>query len=92
MDLEEALKWTENLVFAKTGQNLYSLQKAILEGTWQSQKYPHIAKTANRDYNHVRKVARELWKLMSEELGEKIRQSNFRAAMEHINFSFFKFS
>ena len=82
MDLEEALKWTENLVLAKTGQNLYSLQRAILEGTWQGQRYPDIAKTANRDYNHVRKVARELWQLMSEELGEKIRQSNFRAAME----------
>jgi len=82
MDLEEALKWTENLVFTKTGQNLYSLQRAILEGTWQGRRYPDIAKTANRDYNHVRKVARELWQLMSEELGVKIKQSNFRAAME----------
>ncbi len=89
MDLEEALKWTENLVLAKTGQNLYSLQRAILEGTWQGQRYPDIAKTANRDYNHVRKVARELWQLMSEELGEKIRQSNFRAAMERHQISNF---
>ena len=89
MDLEEALKWTENLVFAKTGQNLYSLQRAILEGIWQGQKYPDIAKTSNRDYNHVRKVAKELWQLMSEELGEKIKQSNFRAAMERHQISNF---
>jgi hypothetical protein len=89
MDLEEALKWTENLVLAKTGQNLYSLQRAILEGTWQGQRYPDIAQTSNRDYNHVRKVARELWQLMSEELGEKIRQSNFRAAMERHQISHF---
>ena len=89
MNLEDALKWTENLVFAKTGQNLYSLQRAILEGTWQGQRYPDIAKTCNRDYNHVRKVAKELWQLMSEELGEKIKQSNFRAAMERHQISHF---
>ncbi|NEQ36970.1 MAG: ATP-binding protein [Okeania sp. SIO3I5] len=89
MNLEEALKWTENLVFAKTGQNLYSLQRAILEGTWQGRRYPDIAKTCNRKYDHVRRVGKELWQLMSEELGEKIKQSNFRAAMERHQFSNF---
>lgn len=82
MDIQEVLQLMDALVFAKTGQHLYSLQKAILEETWNGKKYPEIAEACNRDYDHVRKVARELWKLISEELGEKIKQSNFRAAME----------
>ncbi|MBP0012274.1 MAG: AAA family ATPase [Roseofilum sp. SBFL] len=87
MDIQEVLQLTDALVFAKTGQHLYSLQKAILEGTWNGKKYPEIAEACNRDYDHVRKVAGELWKLISEELGEKIGQSNFRAAMERYQIS-----
>ena len=82
MDIQEVLQLTDGLIFAKTKRHLYSLQRAILEGTWKGQKYSEIAKACNRDYHHVRKEARELWKLISEELGEEIRKSNFRAAME----------
>jgi hypothetical protein len=89
MDIQEVLKMADRLVFDKTGRHLYSLQKAILEGTWKGQKYPAIAKASKRDYHHVRKVAGELWKLISEELGEKIGQSNFRAAMERHHISNF---
>lgn len=82
MDLQEVLQLTDDLIFAKTGRHLYSLQRAILEGTLKGQKYSEIAKTCRRRYHHVRKEARELWKLISEELGEEVRKSNFRAAME----------
>lgn len=82
MDIQEVLQLADDLVFAKTGRHLYSLQRAILEGTLKGQKYSEIAKTCHRRYHHVRKEARELWKLLSEELGEEIRKSNFGAAME----------
>lgn len=82
MDIQEVLQFTDDLVFAKTGRHLYSLQRAILEGTLNGQKYSEIAEASHRRYHHVRKEARELWKLLSEELGEEIKKSNFRAAME----------
>ena len=87
MDIQDALKWTDDLVFAKTGQHLDSLQKAILKGTWQGKKYPDIAENCNRTHDHVRQVARKLWKQISEELEENVRQSNFRAIFEQIEYS-----
>ena len=32
MEIQEALQWTDNLIFAKTGKHLDSLQGAILKG------------------------------------------------------------
>lgn len=77
MDVQEVLNWTDNLVFSKTGKHLDSLQKAVVEGTWQRQKYPEIARNCNRTHDRIKQVARELWQLISAELGEDVRQSNF---------------
>lgn len=87
MDVQEVLQWTDRLVFSKTGKHLDSLQKAVVEGTWERKKYPEIARTCNRSHERIKQVARELWQLISAELGEDIRQSNFRAIMEQVEFS-----
>ncbi|MDY6802636.1 MAG: NB-ARC domain-containing protein [Cyanobacteriota bacterium] len=88
MDIQDAIKWTDDLVFAKTGQHLDSLQKAVLKGTWQGKKYPEIGKTCNRTHHRIKQVARELWQLMSQELGEDVKQSNFRSILELTAFSY----
>jgi hypothetical protein len=88
MDIEEVLQWTDRLVFEKTGQHLDSLQKAVVEGTWQGKKYPEIGKTCNRTHHRIKQVARQLWQLMSEELGEDVKQSNFRSILERTAFSY----
>jgi hypothetical protein len=73
-------------VFEKTGKHLDSLQKAVMERTWNRQKYPEIAKS-NRSYDRIKQVARELWQLISTELREDVRQSNFRSTLERIKYS-----
>ena len=35
MEIQEALQWTDELIFTTTGKHLDSLQRAILEGAWQ---------------------------------------------------------
>jgi NB-ARC domain len=87
MDIEEVLNWTDRLVFEKTGKHLDSLQKAVIEGTWQQQKYPEIAKNCNRGHDRIKQVARELWEIMSVKLGENVRQSNVRSILENLRFS-----
>ncbi|CAD5973820.1 putative WD repeat-containing protein alr2800 [Planktothrix tepida] len=82
MDIQEVLQWTDEQVFAKTGKHLDSLQKAILEGTWQHQKYGEIAENYNCSHDHVKKQAWKLWKLLSDILEEDIKQSNFRSLFE----------
>lgn len=82
MDIEEVLKWTDEQVFVKTEKHLDSLQKCILEEVWQGGKYPAIAKKCNRSEDHIKQVARKLWKLLSEILEEDIKQSNVRSILE----------
>ncbi|TAD86835.1 MAG: ATPase, partial [Oscillatoriales cyanobacterium] len=57
MDVEEILKFTDNLVFTKTGKHLDNVQEAILLGAWSGQKYPKIAEEAYCSEGHARDVA-----------------------------------
>ena len=86
MDFEEILKFSDNLVFAKNGKHLDNVQEAILRGTWQYQKYPKIAEELHRSEGHVRDIASELWKILSEVLGKEINKSNFRSTLQRSHF------
>jgi hypothetical protein len=87
MNLKEVLKMADEMVFAKTGQHLDNLQEAILQGTMQGDKYIKIAEEIHCNETYVRQVGSQLWQLLSEELGEDISKSNFRAAMERLQVS-----
>jgi len=82
MTTEELLQWADDLVFAKTEKHLDSVEMAILEGTWQGLKYEEIAKNSHRSKSHIKNIAAELWKRLSDLLGEDIKQSNVRSILE----------
>ena len=82
MDFNEVLQFADDLVFAKTGKHLDNVQEAILRGTWQNQKHTKIAEELHRTEGHVRDVASELWKILSEVLGEDLNKSNFRSTLQ----------
>lgn len=87
MGIQEVLKLADELVFTKTGKHLSSLQETILTGVWSNQKYGEIAATCNCTENHVKKVASEIWQLLSEILEENVNKSNFRSAIERYEIS-----
>jgi len=87
MDVQEVLQWIDELVQSHTGKHLSNLQQAVLVGVWESQKYEEIARTYRCSEATVKKAAIALWKLISEELGEKVSKSNFRATMERYHIS-----
>ncbi len=87
MDVEEILKFADNLVFAKTGKHLDNVQEAILRGTWQGQKYPKIAEEAHCSEGHARDVASELWKILSDVLAENVNKSNLKSTLKRQQFS-----
>ena len=89
MNLDEVLKMADALVFAKTGQYLDDLQKAILRGTLQGEKYSKIAQEKHCNESYVRDVGAKLWQTLSEELGEEVKKSNFRSTMERLQISLF---
>ncbi|MEQ8462730.1 NB-ARC domain-containing protein [Coleofasciculus sp. E1-EBD-02] len=82
MDVYEVLEWVDELVLTKTGSHLNSLQQAVLSGVWNSKKYREIADDYHCTEANVKRVAGNLWQLISEELEEQVNKSNFRATME----------
>ncbi|MEG4484510.1 ATP-binding protein [Microcoleus sp. D2_18a_B4] len=88
MDVEEALEFVDHLALTTTGKHLDSLQKAILRGTWNNQKYKEIAQHHNRSEKYVKEVGFKLWKLLSVALGkEQVSKANFRAKLENLQVS-----
>ncbi|WP_341734712.1 NB-ARC domain-containing protein [Microcoleus sp. EPA2] len=87
MNLKEMLKFADDIVFAKTGQHLDDLQETVLRGTLQHETYKQIAKDFDFSESRVREVGSELWRLLSEELGEDIHKSNLRSAIERFQVS-----
>jgi hypothetical protein len=89
MNLEEVLKLADKIVFDKTGQHLDDLQEAILKGTLQRNKYKEIAKDLDYSESRIREVGAELWRILSEELGEDVNKLNLKSAMERLQVSLF---
>jgi len=89
MNLKEMLKFADEIVFAKTGQHLDDLQEAVLRGTLQRETYKEIAKDFDCSESRVREVGSELWRILSEQLGEEVSKSNFRSSMERFQVSIY---
>jgi NB-ARC domain len=87
MDVQEVLKLADDLLFVNTGKHLDNLQEVILRGTLQGHKYSKIAEESHCTEGHIKDIASELWKLLSEVSGEEVNKSNFRATFERLNFS-----
>lgn len=89
MDFQKVLKLADDLVFTHTGEHLDALQNSILRGVWQGEKYAKIADDFHLSEGHVRDVASELWKILSDALGENLNKSNVCARLERLQFTNF---
>ncbi|WP_293128161.1 ATPase [Microcoleus sp. bin38.metabat.b11b12b14.051] len=82
MDIAAALKLADDLVFVQTGKRLDYVQEAILRGTLKKRTYTQIAKEVYSSSSHVRNVGSELWKILSEGLGENITKASLKPILE----------
>ncbi len=82
MDIAAALKLADDLVFVQTGKRLDYVQQAILRGTLKKRTYTQIAKEVYSSSSHVRNVGSELWKILSEGLGENITKASLKPILE----------
>ncbi|MBD2490647.1 NB-ARC domain-containing protein [Aulosira sp. FACHB-615] len=87
MNVNEVVKFVDQIVFDKTGKHLDDIQTAVVEGTWQRQTYDDIAQECNVTKNHVGDVGAELWQLLSQILQEDIKKTNFRSTFERLQIS-----
>ncbi len=87
MDIAQVITIANGLVYSHTGKHLDDLQESIVRGVYQGKKYQAIANDFGCTEGHVRDIASELWKLLSDFLGEDISKFNFRSAMKRQHFS-----
>ena len=85
MTVTEALQLANELVFAQTGKHLDDLQEEVIKGLWQGQTYKTIAEESNRSESRVKDIGHKLLHILSEQLGEDIKKSNFRSTIERTN-------
>lgn len=81
MDVWEAVKWVDAIVFSQTGEHLDDLQVGIVEGVLKRQKYCHIAKLYDCTEGHVKDVSYKLWQVLSTVLGENVSNKNLRSTL-----------
>ncbi len=67
---------------ASLSESLTSLQEQILRQSWEGKTYTIIAKDAFYGAERIRKLAAQLWILLSETWGEPINKTSFRLILE----------
>lgn len=85
MNVAEVLQCADQLVFTKTGKHLDDVQKAVVTGVYQGKTYDEIADDCKRSESRVRNVGRQLWQILSKQLGEDINKHNFRSTIARLN-------
>ena len=56
MDINEFLKFVDESMFAKTGKRLNDLQRKVIEGALNYQKYGDIAESFEKSEGHVKDI------------------------------------
>lgn len=83
MEFEEAFGIVDKAVFDKQAIHLNDVQRVILLGTWERQKYHEIAEKYKYCHDYLQNDAgAKLWKILSEALGEKVNKRNFKTVVE----------
>ncbi|NJR14530.1 MAG: diguanylate cyclase [Calothrix sp. CSU_2_0] len=78
MTIEEVIL----LIKASFPNTLTPLQELVLRSSWDGKTYTNIALEAHYGEERVRKVASNLWQLMSDFWQEPIQKSNFRQVLQ----------
>ncbi|MFB8794477.1 MAG: hypothetical protein U7126_09665 [Microcoleus sp.] len=81
MNVQEALAFADEVVFAKTGKHLDDMQFGVIEGVLKRQKYGDIAQGLNCTEGYAKDVGYELWELFSDAFGEEVNKLNLRSVL-----------
>lgn len=73
---EEALTFLETILPPGSLNNVKIL---VFKRSWEGKGYSKIAEEADYDSDYIKGVAAQLWKSLSDILGEKVTKKNFRA-------------
>lgn len=82
-DKEEAIKIANWAISVNAGRSLSDIELIVLRGAWDRLEYDQIAAQNQYSTSYVSNdIAPKLWKSLTNVLGEKVRKSNFKAALK----------
>jgi len=82
MDISELLKVVDETMFARTGKRLNDLQRKVIEGALNHQKYVEIADVFGKSEGHVKDVGYELLQMLSDIFEEPVSKGNLKSVLE----------
>lgn len=66
---------------ANRGQKLNDLQSAVFLGAWTQHSYSEIAQQLGYNYDYIKQVGSQLWRSLSQILGETVSKQNIQAVL-----------
>jgi WD40 repeat protein len=63
---------------------LSNLQERVVQECWEGKTYTQIAETTGYDDDYIRDVGFQLWRRLSQTLGEKVSKSNFKTILRRL--------
>ena len=81
MGIDAAVEYADQVLYERTGRHLSDLQSCIIQQSCQGRTYGQVAATAGYSEGHIKDVASQLWRLLSEALGERITKGNLRSRL-----------
>jgi LuxR family glucitol operon transcriptional activator len=80
---QAVLGLVDTAIFARTGKHLSNIEVIVLQGSWQGQSYPQIAAQRGYTLEYLKNdIGPQLWKRLSQALGEKVTKANLRSIVE----------
>lgn len=78
MDAEQALALVDALL---EGQKLKDVQEQVFRYSWCGWTYPEIAEQIGYDTGHTRDVGSQLWRQISQAVGEQVSKKNLQSVL-----------
>ena len=82
MDTAHMLQLVDKVLSAKTGKHLNDLQRGIIEGILNRQKYSDIADTYGCTAGHAKDVGYKLLQMLSDAFDEPVDKGNLESVLE----------
>ncbi len=83
MNVTEAIQIIEKRLYTQTGKKLTMYEKEIIKAAWNKQNYSQLAEDIYLTEQYIKKIAADLWKMLSELLGAKVSKSQLRSLLEN---------
>ncbi len=79
---QEALRIIDRLLEQHQRGTLKTIQAAIVSQVWRGDSYQEIGRELGYEPEYIKQVASQLWKLLSEVVGQKVSKSNLCAILQ----------